>query len=246
MRQALLEVGSSLQFGPPKTASGEDRVVDLDDTTVGALLTHRLDQEAERALAGAAYRDLDLVFARPDGSPTPPGYVTAAFRRLIDKVRFPEDAHLPDADRRRLRHVRLHDLRHGQASLMLAAGVPLAVVSKRLGHSTVAITADTYSHLLEGVGRDAANRAAALVERQGGSNVSPRTPGPVELAAARGSSGGRDAVAAQLRDHPVITEAIQGASGHWSYDETPGQGGGPPGDRTQNPRIKSPLLCQLS
>ncbi len=61
--------------------------------------------------------------------------------------------------------VRLHDLRHGQASLMLAAGVPMAVVSKRLGHSQLAITADTYSHLLGGVGRQAAEAAAALVPR---------------------------------------------------------------------------------
>jgi hypothetical protein len=59
----------------------------------------------------------------------------------------------------------LHDLRHGQASLMLAAGVPLAVMSKRLGHSSVSITSDTYSHLLEGVCREAAERAAALVPR---------------------------------------------------------------------------------
>ena len=48
---------------------------------------------------------------------------------------------------------------------MLAAGVPMAVVSKRLGHSTIALTSDTYSHLLEGVGRDAAERPAALVPR---------------------------------------------------------------------------------
>ena len=48
---------------------------------------------------------------------------------------------------------------------MLAAGVPLAVVSKRLGHSSVTITSDTYSHLLEGVGRVAAERAAAIVSR---------------------------------------------------------------------------------
>ena len=60
---------------------------------------------------------------------------------------------------------RLHDLRHGSASLRLAAGVALAVVSKRLSHSTIALIADTYSYLLEGVGRDAAERAAALVPR---------------------------------------------------------------------------------
>ena len=60
---------------------------------------------------------------------------------------------------------RLHDLRHGWASLQLAAGVPLVVVSKRLGHSSIALTSDTCSHLLEGVGRQAAEAAAALVPR---------------------------------------------------------------------------------
>ncbi|WP_218184173.1 tyrosine-type recombinase/integrase [Streptomyces sp. PKU-EA00015] len=54
--------------------------------------------------------------------------------------------------------MRLHDLRHGQASLMLAAGVAMAIVSKRLGHSEIAITSDTYSPLLGGVGRDGQGR----------------------------------------------------------------------------------------
>jgi integrase len=60
------------------------------------------------------------------------------------------------AARAGLRRIRLHDLRHGAASLRLAAGVPIAVVSKILGHSSIAVTADIYSHLLKGVGRQAA------------------------------------------------------------------------------------------
>ena len=72
----------------------------------------------------------------------------------------------PLSDAAGLRPVRLHDLRHGQASLMLAAGVPMAIVSKRLGHSSISITSDTYSHLLEGVGQQAASAAAALVPRR--------------------------------------------------------------------------------
>ena len=59
---------------------------------------------------------------------------------------------------------------------MLAAGVPLTMVSKRLGHSTIAISADTYTHLLDGVGRDAANRAAALVPRRRPTPTSPAPP----------------------------------------------------------------------
>jgi hypothetical protein len=98
---------------------------------------------------------------------------------------------------------------------MLAAGVPLPVASKRLGHSSVSITSDTYSHLLEGVGREAAERAAALV---------PRNQREQSV------SGGEAA------SKPVDARP----------DESPGRAGAPPGTRTPNPRIKSPLLCQLS
>jgi integrase len=201
VRQQVVVLGHDLRFGPPKTSSGEARVVDLDDGTVGALLGHRLAQDAGRAEWGPAYADHDLVFTRENGEPLHPERVTKRFLQLVDAAG--------------VRKVRLHDLRHGQASLMLAAGVPLAVVSKRLGHSGVGITSDTYSHLLEGVGREAAERAAALV---------PRT----------------------RRDKSVTTSAGQSESAGIRPAESPGQGRGAPGDRTRNPRIKSPLLCQLS
>ena len=64
--------------------------------------------------------------------------------------------------------VRFHDLRHLQASPLLAAGVPLAVVNKRLGHSSVQVTSDIYGHLLDGVGIAAASAAAALIPRRSG------------------------------------------------------------------------------
>lgn len=126
-------------FGRPKTASGEDRTVELDGGVVGVLMAHRLQQDAERATWGAAYSDHGLVFARENGTPIAPERVTKRFAQLVSAAG--------------LRPIRLHDLRHGQASLMLAAGVPIAVVSKRLGHSTISLTSDTYSHLLQGVGR---------------------------------------------------------------------------------------------
>jgi integrase len=138
-------------FGRPKTASGEDRVVDLDPLTVGVLLAHRLRQDVLRAQLGDAYNDHDLVFPRPDGVPLHPDRVSDRFTELAAEIG--------------LRRVRLHDLRHGQASLMLAAGVDIVVVSKRLGHSSVAITSDTYTHLLPGVGSEAAARAWSLVPR---------------------------------------------------------------------------------
>ena len=108
-------------------------------------------QDEERQQWGRAYVDHGLVFARADGQPISPEYVTKRFRALALEAG--------------LRPVRLHDLRHGAASLRLAAGVELSVISKQLGHSTTTLTSDTYSHLLEDVGRQAAERAMALVPR---------------------------------------------------------------------------------
>jgi integrase len=121
-----------LAFGKPKTASGEARIVALDSGLLGTLVAHRLSQDMERAGWGQAYRHHGLVFAQENGTPIRPERVTKRFAELVKAAG--------------LRPVRLHDLRHGQASLLLAVGVPLAVVSKRLGHSSLTITADTYLH----------------------------------------------------------------------------------------------------
>ncbi len=152
VRQQIVRQKGQLLTGPPKTRSGEDRRVDLDSGTVGVLIAHNLAQHHERRRLGFPAPDSDLVFTWPDGTGYSPDYVSRQFKLLAARAGLPVK--------------RLHDLRHGSASLQLAAGVPMAVVSQRLGHSTITLTADTYSHLLEGVGRDAAERAAALVPRR--------------------------------------------------------------------------------
>jgi integrase len=106
-------------------------VVPLDDHTVGRLKAHQEVQALERVAWGAAWRDSGLVFTRGDGRPLRPEYVTRHFQRLA-----------ADAG---LAVIRLHDLRHTNASIALAAGVDIKVVSDRLGHSTTAITADLYT-----------------------------------------------------------------------------------------------------
>lgn len=134
----------------PKTDSGR-RTVDLDDATVGALLAWRMHQATERDAAASAWVESGHVFTREDGAPLNPDYVY----RLSTKLQT----------RAGVQHIAFHGLRHEHASLMLAAGVPLLIVSKRLGHSTVAITGDTYSHIIGDAARDAAQRASALVPR---------------------------------------------------------------------------------
>ncbi len=120
-------------------------------------------QRAERLAYAGDYRETGLVFTRSDGTGRHPSVVAHRFRTLIAEVGLPRCG--------------FHDLRHLAASLLIAAGVDIAIVSKRLGHSTYTITADTYCHLIGGIGRQAAEAAAALIPRQpkpaGGSLTTP-------------------------------------------------------------------------
>ena len=207
IKQTVVDVGGRLQFSTPKTRSSE-ATVPLTERAVQALLQWRLGQDIDRQAWGDAYEDHGLVFARANGAPLRPEYVTRRFVALTQTAG--------------LRQVRLHDLRHGAASLMLAAGVPMAIVSKMLRHSSIGITVDTYGHLSEETARTASDAMAAALERA------------------------FETAAAAAGDHTATTSATEGipASGH--PDEPAGQKGGPPGARTPNPRIKSPLLCLLS
>lgn len=149
VRQTLSSVDNSkLEFTTPKT-KGSAAEVGLSKRVVEALARQGVRQDAERAAAGAAYDDHGLVFARPDGKPLRPEYVLRKFRRLTEAAGLPV--------------VRVNDLRHLAASMMIAAGVPLPIVSKTLRHSTVSITSDVYSHLTADVAREAVDAMAAML-----------------------------------------------------------------------------------
>lgn len=143
VRQTLQEVRGTLSFREPKSAKSR-RTVALSSFVVDALKRHRASQAAERLFLGAGYRDLDLVLAKYDGSPWKPDSISTLFRSLVQ--------------RGGLGHVRFHDLRHSHATQLLRLGVPAKVVSERLGHSTIGITLDTYSHVLPGMQEDAAQK----------------------------------------------------------------------------------------
>lgn len=147
--QSAVQVGGKLHIGPPKTRAGA-RTVALDAISVDVLRLHREQQDLERRAWGPSYRDSDLVFAREDGYYFSPEKLSRRFRSASAAAALPV--------------IRFHDLRHTSASLALAAGVAMKVVSERLGHSTTAITADLYSHVIPAVAQDAADAIARAVQ----------------------------------------------------------------------------------
>jgi integrase len=132
----------------PKTAKGR-RSVALDDMTVQALRSHRKAQLQERLKLGKAWQDSGFVFVREDGAPYHPERILVMFKRHAEAAGLPA--------------IRLHDLRHTSATLALAAGVHPKVVQERLGHSSINITLDTYSHVVKGRQHEAAEKVAALL-----------------------------------------------------------------------------------
>jgi integrase len=144
----LQQLGGRLAMAPPKSDAGR-RVIALDKTTVTALREHKARQQAERDAAAGKWTEAGYVFTTLAGKPVGPDRLTRLFRKLVT------DSGLPP--------VTLHGLRHGAATLALAAGTDLKVVQDQLGHSTIVLTADTYTSVLPETASAAAECTAALL-----------------------------------------------------------------------------------
>ena len=149
VKQTITASNHEVVIGPTKTARSRRRI-ELDPATVEALRRHRKDQVEERLMAGEEWVDNDLVFCRTDGTPVHPDGFSNTFTNRQAKVDVPQ-----------LRGP--HDLRHTWATLALKAGVHPKVVSDRLGHSTISITLDIYSHVSPSLDADAASTVAAQI-----------------------------------------------------------------------------------
>lgn len=135
--------------GSPKTEKGA-RTISLDPATVATLRTHRIAQMEERLAVGPAHQETgDLVFTREDGSPIHPERFSAWFKQHCRRSGLPP--------------VRLHDVRHSYVTALLAAGVPLKVVSQRVGHSSPMVTMSIYQHVLPGDDQAAAATGAQAI-----------------------------------------------------------------------------------
>lgn len=148
VRHAVVSVGYDVIESTPK--SHHARVIDLDAQTVAALRRHRQRQDDERAEWGADYQDRNLVVTKENGEPIHPHTFSQSFERIIAKAG--------------LRRIRLHDLRHTRASVALQAGVPVKVISERLGHESPAFTLKQYAHVIPGMQAEAAAQVAALID----------------------------------------------------------------------------------
>lgn len=148
IRQTVVSVAYKITVSDVKTASAR-RSIDLDERTIATLRSWRKKQMEERLALGLGRDDAGLVFARPDGAPLHPDFVSQTFDRLVARLKLPA--------------IRLHDLRHTHASLLLRANVPVKVVSERLGHTNPSFTISTYQHVMPGMQAEAATTFSDLL-----------------------------------------------------------------------------------
>jgi integrase len=146
---SLQRIDGSLQVCEPKTAKSR-RPLPLLDFVAEALKAHRARQLRERLQAGSDWMERGFVFTGDHGQPLDPdGALRDAFKDMLEK------AELPD--------IRLHDLRHSAASLLLALNIHPRVVMELLGHSQISLTMDTYSHTVPEILRDAIDKLGAAL-----------------------------------------------------------------------------------
>ena len=147
IRRALSVIKKNAVLKRPKTS--RCRTLRIDSTTAAVLEQRLRNQGRQQAAAPHWNNDWNLVFTTEDGTHFDPMRITHQFRVAVRGAPVPR--------------IRLHDLRHTHATLLLQAGVPVKVVSERLGHAQISLTLDIYAHVLPAMDADAAERFAAAV-----------------------------------------------------------------------------------
>ena len=148
IRSTRIRYGKTTTTSTPKTARG-NRTIAIGPTTLAALRAWKKTQTAERLQMGAGWRgEHGLVVTNVDGSAPNPEAFSNLFAKLVRAAGLPP--------------IRLHDLRHSYATAALAAGVPVKVLSQRIGHADVGVTLTIYAHVMPGDDEEAARRADAL------------------------------------------------------------------------------------
>jgi integrase len=153
VRRALVRHKKSWSFEEPKTARSR-RTIFLSAPLLQKLAAHKRIQGEARLKLGSAWQAFDLVFCSDEGTPlTIPNITYRYFRPILTEAKLPR--------------IRLYDLRHTCATLLLIAEENPKVVSERLGHSTIVLTLDTYSHVLPTMQQGATARLEKMLRRGG-------------------------------------------------------------------------------
>jgi integrase len=147
-RQLVRPYGDSIRFSSPKTRSGR-RNLSLGDKTILMLREHYQRQHEERQAAGVRWQEHGLIFPNNIGGPMDPRNLLRDFRKILKAAGLPI--------------LRFHNLRHTEASLMLNTGIPVIIVSRRLGHSRPSVTLDVYGHLIPSMQAEAAEKIEELI-----------------------------------------------------------------------------------
>ncbi len=161
VRRALVRIKGGYKFQDPKTSESR-RTVPLPEAVTEVLKSWKARQAQENMNWRAKHSKLDpkdippynplkQVFCNEMGEPMNPEFVSRSFKADLKKVKD-----LPE--------IRFHDLRHGHATMLLELGEDLKVISERLGHSTITLTADTYSHVRKKMQRDASNKLNKVLD----------------------------------------------------------------------------------
>jgi len=151
IERALEQTAAGIRVKQPKTAAGR-RTVSLPAVTVEAIRTHLVEtMETRMALGAGALPDNAYLFSDIEGAPPKPDMISDRWR---DAVRY-----------RKLPKVTFHALRHSHASALIAAGMDIVSVSKRLGHASPALTLSVYGHMFRPDDRDAAVAIDAALQK---------------------------------------------------------------------------------
>lgn len=152
VKQSLVSTNHGARLEPsPKTKAGY-RQIELPKLCLNGLRGHRAWQDEQKRLWIDQYKENDLVISNPDGGYKDPSYFTAVvFKRMLNMAGIDTS-------------VRFHDLRHTHATWLLEKGVHPKVVAERLGHSSIRITLDTYSHVIKGMQKVAVNKLDEIAE----------------------------------------------------------------------------------
>lgn len=135
-------------FTEPKTPQSK-RAIQISDAVIKALEKHKAEQDKNRSYFTSKYAPYDLVCCMQDGKPINPESLSSYFADTTKRLGFP---------------VRFHDLRHTHASLLLKAGINPKIVSERLGHNSIEITLNTYSHVMPGLQKEAADKFEEMLK----------------------------------------------------------------------------------